>query len=161
MAGLCQQPLFPRASSKYAETGGRLFEPEDVKSLQSTQQTSRVAKNERCVLKEHLEVETGQDLRIHWLFSCSCCTPQSDFTENLCMNHERVSKVPEHAFPDPLPPSFCAQSTWPPLGSLDSSLLLPCPLQLKHLSPLPFWRAKVSPCQLLPVERDVGGRQGG
>lgn len=29
------------------------------------------------------------------------------------MNHEHVFKVPEHAFPDSFPPSFCSQSTCP------------------------------------------------
>lgn len=62
----------------------------------------------------------AQDLKIRWLLSCSYCTPQPDLTQNLCVNREHVSKVPEHAFPDSLPPSFCSRSTWPPLGSLDS-----------------------------------------
>lgn len=82
LAGLCQQPLFPQASSKYAETGGWLLEPEDVKSLQSmaASELSHQKKNKRCVLKEHLEVKTGPGPQNPLAFILSLLQPSARLT---------------------------------------------------------------------------------
>lgn len=59
--------------------------------------------------------------------------------------------------------SVCSQCTWSPPG--EAGLILPIPLPplaAKTLqSSAVLACAKVSPCQLLPVERDAGGRHGG
>lgn len=83
-------------------------------------------KNPKGVFSRNtLRLKWAQGLRICWLLSCSPLPPLSqNLTQNLCVNHEHVSKAPEHAFPDFSLPLPCPPG---PPGSLDSFLYSPTP----------------------------------